>query len=147
MMAGCPGQDAAKQTQAMILPPPSFTDGIKLLSWNAVCSHNIIAYIISTIKYICFIHPLNFSPIVLWLVHMIFNKQFSFWRTVAFFLQLCHAHLLSVFLMVGSWTLTLAKVRKTFNCLEVTLGTFATSQTITRSALEWSLLVDHFSGR
>ncbi len=29
MMAGCPGQDAAKPTQAMILPPPRFTDGIR----------------------------------------------------------------------------------------------------------------------
>ncbi len=29
---------------------------------------------------------------MLWLVHMIFSKQFSFWRTEAFFLQLCHAH-------------------------------------------------------
>ncbi len=38
MMAGCPGQDAAEQAQAMILPPPCFTDGIRFLSWNAVCS-------------------------------------------------------------------------------------------------------------
>ncbi len=59
----------------------------------------------------------------------------------------CTAWLLSVLLMVGSWTITLAKVRKTFSCLEDTLGTFATSQTVTRSALEWSLLVDHFSER
>ncbi len=34
-----------------------------------------------------------------------------------------------------------------FNGLEVTLGTFATLQTVTRSVLERSLLVDHFSGR
>ncbi len=37
--------------------------------------------------------------------------------------------LLSVLLMVGSWTWTLANVRKAFSCLEVTLWTFATSQT------------------
>ncbi len=38
MVAGCVGQDIAKQAQAMILPPPCFTDGIVLLSWNAECS-------------------------------------------------------------------------------------------------------------
>ncbi len=29
MVAGCPGQDVAKRAQAMILPPPCFTDGIR----------------------------------------------------------------------------------------------------------------------
>ncbi len=47
----------------------------------------------------------------------------------------------------GFMNINISNVRKAFSCLEVTLGTFTTSQTITRSALEWSLLVDLFSGR
>ncbi len=50
-------------------------------------------------------------------------------------------------LLMGSWTLTLANVRKAFSCLEVTQGTFTTSQTITRSASEWSLLADNLLGK
>uniref|UniRef100_A0AAQ6A2N2 lysophospholipase n=1 Tax=Amphiprion ocellaris TaxID=80972 RepID=A0AAQ6A2N2_AMPOC len=38
MMANCPGPDAAKQAQTMILPPPCFTDGTKFLCWNAAFS-------------------------------------------------------------------------------------------------------------
>ncbi len=48
-----------------------------------------------------------------------------------------HTMVLSVLLMVGSWTLTLANVRKAFSCLEVTLGTFATSQTTRLHVLLW----------
>ncbi len=54
---------------------------------------------------------------------MIFTKQFNFLENSGFLLAAlpCTQWLLSVLLMVGSWTLTLANVRKTFSCLEVTL--------------------------
>lgn len=36
MIVSCPGPDTAKQAQAMILPPPCFTNYIRFLCWNAV---------------------------------------------------------------------------------------------------------------
>ncbi len=57
---------------------------------------------------------------------------------MAFFLQLCpamHTMVAQCFSDGGLMNINISHVRK-FSCLEVTLGTFATSQTITRSALE-----------
>ncbi len=54
--------------------------------------------------------------------------------------------LFSVLPKVELWTLTLARVKKAFSCLEVTLGSFAISWTITQ-LLEWHLLEDHSWGR
>ncbi len=121
MMAGCPGQDAAKQAQAIILPPPCFTDGIRFLSWKqcAFFSPNIIDSHLNQQVLFWFhpsIKPFSNSPME--------NSGFLL-ATLS-----CTPWLLSVLLMVGSWTLTLVNVRKAFSCLEVTLGTF-----------------DHFSGR
>ncbi len=67
-------------------------DKILKLECSVFFSPNIIASHLNQYILFGFIHPINLSPIVLWLVHMIFSKQFSFWRTVAFFLQLWHAH-------------------------------------------------------
>ncbi len=146
MMAGCPGNDAGKQAGI------NRWDKILKLKCGLFFSLNIIASHLNQFRSILVFPSIKPSPIVLWIVHMIFSKLFSFWRTVAFFLQLCSVltqlnFLLCVLLMLGSLTLTLANVRQAFSCLEVTQGTSATSQTITRSALEWSLLVDHFSRR
>ncbi len=68
MMAGCPGQDEAKQAQTMILPPPCFTDGIRFLCWNTVCAFSKQRFSFKQ-KFFLFICQQNLSPTALCFPH------------------------------------------------------------------------------
>ncbi len=92
MMAGCPGQDTAKKGPNHDTTTTMFHiwDKILKLECSVFFSPNTIASQFKPISSLLVSSIL--SPIVLWLVHVNFSKQFSFWRTMAFLLLLCHSH-------------------------------------------------------
>ncbi len=70
--------------------------------------------------------------------HMIFSKQFFFLENNGFLLAAlsCHTMVAQCSPDGGLMNINISQCEKAFSCLEVTLGTVATSQTITQSALE-----------
>ncbi len=111
MMAGRPGQDAAQQAQAMILPPPCFTDGddsyagmqcVLFSRHNSFSFKPIRSVLVSSIHCTFLRSPSGLST---WSLasNCIFGEQ---WLSAV-----CDL------LMLGSLTLSLANVRKAFRCL------------------------------
>ncbi len=138
MMAGCPGHDAAKQAQPWH-HQHQFHRWDKI-RWNTVWF--IRASHLNQYVLFGFIHPLNLSPVVLWLVHAIFlfgEQCFSSCSSVVSHWVLCSPddRLMNI---------NISQSEKGLSCLEVTLGTCVTSQLYTFCCWSESLLVEHFSG-
>ncbi len=109
------------------------SDKILQLECSVFFSQNIIASHVN--QYVLFwfhpsIKPFSNSPLAC--PHLFLESSSFLLATLP-----C-TPLLSVLLMVGSWTWTLANVRKAFSCLEVTQWTFASFTRSARSDLCWS---------
>lgn len=65
IMASCPGPEAAKQPQTMILPPPCIMFGLQCLLFAKYDTFHF---------YFEFICPQNILPVGLWIIHMAFSK-------------------------------------------------------------------------